>query len=128
MTEAGYPNGFAITFHGPNTRYVNDDQIMQTIAQMWARIGVKARVEAMPLAVYFGRASKKEFSVTLVGWGAQTGEASSPLRSLIACENKEKGFGALTTRPTAIRKWMRCSRKACARSTTKSALPCSRKR
>ncbi len=95
LAEAGYPNGFSITFHGPNNRYVNDDQIMQTIAQMWARIGVKTRVDAMPLAVYFGRASKKEFSVTLVGWGAQTGEASSPLRALVACENKEKGFGAL---------------------------------
>jgi peptide/nickel transport system substrate-binding protein len=95
LAEAGYPNGFSLTFHGPNNRYVNDDQIMQTIAQMWARIGVKAKVDAMPLAVYFGRASKKEFSVTLVGWGAQTGEASSPLRSLVACENKEKGFGAL---------------------------------
>ena len=95
LTEAGYPNGFSITFHGPNNRYVNDDQIMQTIAQMWARIGIKTRVDAMPLAVYFPRAgvSKKEFSVTLVGWGAQTGEASSPLRSLLACENKEKGLG-----------------------------------
>jgi len=95
LADAGYPSGFSITFHGPNNRYVNDDQIMQTIAQMWARIGVKTRVDAMPLSVYFGRASKKEFSVTLVGWGAQTGEASSPLRSLVACENKEKGFGAL---------------------------------
>ena len=95
LTEAGYPNGFALTFHGPNNRYVNDDQIMQTIAQMWARIGVKARVDAMPLAVYFPRGTKKEFSVTLVGWGAQTGEASSPLRALVACENKEKGFGVI---------------------------------
>ena len=93
--EAGYPNGFSIAFHGPNNRYVNDDQIMQTVAQMWARIGVKARVDAMPLAVYFPRATKKEFSVTLVGWGAQTGEVSSPMRALLACENKEKGFGAI---------------------------------
>ena len=68
---------------------------MQTVAQMWARIGVKARVDAMPLAVYFPRATKKEFSVTLVGWGAQTGEVSSPMRALLACENKEKGFGAI---------------------------------
>ncbi len=95
LAEAGFPNGFSITFHGPNNRYVNDDQIMQTIAQMWARVGVKARVDAMPLAVYFPRATKKEFSVTLVGWGAQTGEASSPLRALLACENKEKGFGVI---------------------------------
>ena len=95
LTEAGYPNGFSFTFHGPNNRYVNDDQIMQTIAQMWARIGVKAKIDAMPLAVYFPRATKKEFSVTLVGWGAQTGEASSPLRALVACENKDKGFGVI---------------------------------
>ena len=95
LADAGYPNGFSLTFHGPNNRYVNDDQIMQTIAQMWARIGVKAKVEAMPLAVYFPRGTKKEFSVTLVGWGAQTGEASSPLRALLACENKEKGFGVI---------------------------------
>ena len=95
LAEAGYPNGFSLTFHGPNNRYVNDDQIMQTIAQMWARIGVKARVDAMPLAVYFPRGTKKEFSVTLVGWGAQTGEVSSPLRALVACENKEKGFGVI---------------------------------
>ena len=95
LAEAGYANGFSITLHGPNNRYVNDDQIMQAIAQMWTRVGVKTKVDAMPLAVYFPRASKKEFSATLVGWGAQTGEVSSPLRALIACENKDKGFGAL---------------------------------
>ena len=95
LAEASYPNGLSLTFHGPNNRYVNDDQIMQTVAQMWARIGVKVKVDAMPLAVYFPRGTKKEFSVTLVGWGAQTGEVSSPLRSLLACENKEKGFGVI---------------------------------
>ena len=95
LADAGYPNGFSVTFHGPNNRYVNDDQIMQTIAQMWARIGVKTRVDAMPLSVYFGRASKKEFSVTLVGWGAQTGEASSPLRpQLPLLLQSENGRGA----------------------------------
>ena len=67
LAEAGYPNGFSLTFHGPNNRYVNDDQIMQTIAQMWSRIGVRTKVEAMPLAVYFPRGTKKEISVTLVG-------------------------------------------------------------
>ena len=29
------PDGFAITLHGPNDRYVNDDSIAQAMAQMW---------------------------------------------------------------------------------------------
>ena len=31
----------------------------------------------------------------MVGWGASTGEASSPLRSLLATFNREKGLGAV---------------------------------
>ena len=40
LAEAGYPNGFNVTLHGPNNRYVNDEQILQAIASMWTRIGV----------------------------------------------------------------------------------------
>src|SRR5690606_30008550 len=35
-----------------------------------------------------------EFSLILVGWGAGSGEASSPLRSLIASYDRETGMGA----------------------------------
>ena len=31
----------------------------------------------------------------MVGWGASTGEASSPLRSLLATYNRDKGLGAV---------------------------------
>jgi peptide/nickel transport system substrate-binding protein len=44
---------------------------------------------------YSGRASKQEFSLHMVGWGASTGEASSPLRSLLATFNRDKGLGAV---------------------------------
>ena len=47
------------------------------------------------MAPYSGRASKQEFSFHMVGWGASTGEASSPLRSLLATFNREKGLGAV---------------------------------
>ena len=54
----------------------------------------------MPRSVYFGRASTgspeglPEFSFILVGWGAGSGEASSPLKSLIHTYNKDAGFGS----------------------------------
>ena len=94
LAEAGYPDGFGLTLHAPNNRYVNDEQIAQTIAQMLARIGIQTRVDAMPASVYFSRGSKLEFSFLLVGWGAETMEASSPLKALLATFNKEKGMGA----------------------------------
>jgi peptide/nickel transport system substrate-binding protein len=95
LAEAGYPDGFAITIHGPSGRYVNDEKIVQAVAQMLARVGIAAKVETAPMGPYSGRASKQEFSFHMVGWGASTGEASSPLRSLLATFNRDKGLGAV---------------------------------
>jgi len=93
LAEAGYPNGFALTIHGPNNRYVNDDQIVQAVAQMLTRAGIQTRVETMPMSVYLARARKLEFSFALLGWGASTAEASSPLRAHLVTYLPEKGWG-----------------------------------
>lgn len=95
LADAGYPSGFNFTLHGTNNRYVQDDSILQAIAQMLNRIGVGVKVEAMPSAVFFPRNNKGEFSVSMWGWSPDSGEASSPLRSFIATPNKEKGYGTL---------------------------------
>jgi peptide/nickel transport system substrate-binding protein len=94
LAQAGYPNGFAMTIHGPNNRYVNDDQILQAVAGMLTRVGIQAKVEAMPMNVFLGRASKLEFSFAMLGWGAATGESSSPLRSHLMTFSPERGWGA----------------------------------
>jgi peptide/nickel transport system substrate-binding protein len=94
LAAAGYPNGFALTIHGPNNRYVNDDQIGQTVAAMLQRIGIQTRLETMPMNVYLSRASKLEFSFAMLGWGASTAEVSSPLRSHLVTFDKERGWGA----------------------------------
>jgi peptide/nickel transport system substrate-binding protein len=100
LKEAGYADGFGLTIHGPNDRYVNDAKISEVIAQMLTRGGIPTKVVTMPKSVYFSRASKggkdnlPEFSFILVGWGSGTGEASSPLKSLLTTHDKSKGFGA----------------------------------
>jgi len=94
LAEAGYPDGFGLTLHAPNNRYVNDEQIAQAVAQMLSRVGIQTRVDAMPSAVYFTRGSKQDFSFMLVGWGAETMEASSPLKALLATFNTARGMGA----------------------------------
>jgi peptide/nickel transport system substrate-binding protein len=93
LAEAGYPDGFMLTLHGPNDRYVNDDQICQAVAQMLARVGIQTKVETMPSSVYFSRGTRLEFSFMLVGWAADTAEASSPLKSLLATYDRDKGMG-----------------------------------
>ena len=100
LAEAGWGGGFGLTLHGPNDRYINDDKIAQAIGQMLTRVGIAAKIETMPRSVYFSRASRggpnktPEFSFILVGWGAGTGEASSPLKSLLHTYDKARGFGA----------------------------------
>lgn len=94
LAEAGYPQGFAVILHGPNDRYVNDAQILQAVAQMWTRIGVRTRVEALPSSTYFTRSARDEFSVGLLGWGTGTGEADSPLASLVATRDATRGRGS----------------------------------
>ncbi|WP_337996638.1 ABC transporter substrate-binding protein [Oleispirillum naphthae] len=93
LAEAGYPKGFEITLGTPNDRYMNDEKVAQAIAQYWTRIGVKTNVDATTKSVFFSRRGKKEFSAFLAGWGAGTGEASSPLKSLVACRKPELGMG-----------------------------------
>ncbi len=98
LAEAGFPKGFKLTLHSPNGRYINDARMAEAVAQMFTRIGVETKVETMPSAVYFNRASAgangmPEFSFMLLGWGAGTGEVSSPLKSLVATFDKVKGMG-----------------------------------
>ena len=93
LAEAGYPDGFALTLHATNNRYVNDAKIAQALAQMWTRIGLKTEVVAMPSATFFPQATDLKFSVLLAGWSTGTGEASSSLKALLMTFNREKGFG-----------------------------------
>ena len=69
LAEAGYPNGFGFTLHCPNDRYVNDERICTAVAAMWARIGLRVRVEASSKTQYSPRGSKRDLSAGVMGWG-----------------------------------------------------------
>ncbi|MBW6398394.1 ABC transporter substrate-binding protein [Roseomonas sp. HJA6] len=95
LAEAGYPNGFRLTLHGPNDRYPNDGRIAQAVGQMWTRIGVRTQVELAPFSSFVTRASRQEFSAFLVSWGSSSGEPSSGLRSVIATYDRQLGTGSV---------------------------------
>jgi peptide/nickel transport system substrate-binding protein len=75
LREAGFPDGFRLTLLCPNNRYVNDERICTAIAAMFARVGVKAVVNAMPRAQFFQRVDQFDVSMHLYGWG---GAATDP--------------------------------------------------
>jgi peptide/nickel transport system substrate-binding protein len=100
LAEAGVPNGFRMTIHSPNDRYPNDAKIAEAVGQMLSRAGIDTQVVTMTQGVFFREASTgspekgPKFSFILVGWGSGTGEASSPLKSLLASFDRDKGMGA----------------------------------
>ena len=77
MAEAGYGDGFKLTIHATNDRYINDDKQAQAIGQMLSRIGVDVEVVTQPVSGYYGKLRKHEMTMALIGWAAMTGEASS---------------------------------------------------
>jgi len=93
LAEAGYPEGFGLTIHAPNNRYVNDAKIAQAVAQMLSRVGIETKVVAMPSSTFFTQATDLKFSFMLLGWSTGTGEASSSLKALLMTYNRDKGYG-----------------------------------
>jgi peptide/nickel transport system substrate-binding protein len=90
LTEAGYPNGFEITLDCPNNRYINDEAICQAISAMWAKVGIKTKLNTMPRATYFPKIQNRDTSVYMLGWGVPTFDALYSLQALI----RSKGEGA----------------------------------
>jgi peptide/nickel transport system substrate-binding protein len=69
LGEAGYPNGFSVSFNCPNDRYLNDEAICQAAVGMLGQIGVKANLVSQSKSLHFPLIQKAETDFYLVGWG-----------------------------------------------------------
>lgn len=94
LAEAGYPDGFSMTIHSTNDRYLNDDQVAQAVAQFLARVGIDMKVQALPGNVFFTQATKREYSFFQLGFGNTTGDAARGLTAVLASVDKAAGMGA----------------------------------
>ena len=74
LADAGYPNGFSVTLHCPNDRYVNDEGICQAAVGMWGQIGVKVNLVSQSKSLHFPMIQKNppETEFYLLGWGVPT--------------------------------------------------------
>lgn len=100
LAEAGFPNGFKVTLHGPAGRYPNDVRLIEAIAQMLTRVGIETTVESLPPSQFFNRADagadgQPEFSLFLTGMPMAKDGTAAALRSLLAGYDRATGDGAL---------------------------------
>ncbi|HEY8609767.1 MAG TPA: ABC transporter substrate-binding protein [Roseomonas sp.] len=94
LAEAGFPQGFPLTFHATNNRYVNDARLAQAITQYWQRIGVKVELDTMPSASFFTRRARREFSVAMGGWSADAAETLLFQQLWLATTDATRGLGS----------------------------------
>jgi peptide/nickel transport system substrate-binding protein len=92
LHEAGYPNGLRLGLFGPNDRYINDERILQAVAQSWQRIGVQTQVQAVPWTVFLAH-PRPQLPAHLQGALNTTGEASGTLRVILATPDRSTGMG-----------------------------------
>jgi len=89
LAEAGYPDGFGFTLHCPNDRYVNDEKICVALAAMWARVGLRVRVETLPKTLYFQKAQQLDVTAFMVGWGGAVTDPIFALKPLLHSRTKD---------------------------------------
>jgi peptide/nickel transport system substrate-binding protein len=88
LAEAGYPNGMEFTLDCPNNRYVNDEEVCQAVVNMWAKIGVKAKLNAVNFGPFIAKVQNFDTSAYLLGWGVATYDAQYSLQSLVMTRTK----------------------------------------
>ncbi len=93
LAEAGYPDGFKLVLHGSTGHYYNAPQVVETIGQMLARVGIKTSIEVHPRAEYSRAGRRFEYSFALFGWGVYVGESSESILALLVTNQPEKGDG-----------------------------------
>ena len=49
LAQAGYPNGIDVTIYFGNGTMVNDKALMEAIADMWSKVGIRAKLDMMEM-------------------------------------------------------------------------------
>jgi peptide/nickel transport system substrate-binding protein len=92
LKQAGYPEGFQLTVHGPNGQFANDTAVLQALAQGLTRIGIRTTVETAPMAPFLSKASARAYSAFMAGFNSPY--ALITLRSLVMTADPKRGLGS----------------------------------
>ena len=94
LAEAGYPDGFPVTFDCPNDRYVNDEAICTAIVPMLERIGIQVTPNFQTKSLHFDKIGGKqgnETSFYMLGWTPGTFDAFNMLQNIVTMHPEGHG-------------------------------------
>jgi peptide/nickel transport system substrate-binding protein len=94
LADAGYAQGFSVTFDCPNDRYVNDEAICLAIVPMLKRIGIDAKLNAQTKSLHFEKIGRKQdynTSFYMLGWTPGSFDAHNPLVQLMTLDGEGQG-------------------------------------
>ncbi|GGC70216.1 ABC transporter substrate-binding protein [Siccirubricoccus deserti] len=91
LAEAGYPEGFRLTVHGPVNFFPSDDNLLQAVAQSFTRVGVETQIQTLPGPTLFTRATNREFSMFITFFSSWY--AINPIRQVVMTRDPVLGFG-----------------------------------
>jgi peptide/nickel transport system substrate-binding protein len=69
LAAAGYPNGFSVSLHCPNDRYLNDEAICQAAVGMLGQVGIRANLVSQSKSLHFPLIQKADVDFYMLGWG-----------------------------------------------------------
>jgi peptide/nickel transport system substrate-binding protein len=86
LAEAGYPQGFEVTFDCPTDRYQNDERICQAISAMLARAGIKIVPNFQTRSKYFAEILGPGYNTSfyMLGWTPSTYDAHNMMFNIIS--------------------------------------------
>lgn len=93
LAEAGYPDGFEFTLRCPNDRYINDEAVCKAVVSLLGQIGIRAKLDSVPVREYWSGLRKDNYDMFLLGWTPSTFDAEHALRYLVATPNTDRKFG-----------------------------------
>ena len=96
LEEAGYPDGFSLTLHCPNNRYIKDKEIGERIVSQLREIGIDAKLQALPKETFIPALIDLDYSFFLMGWDCPDGDASSVFFDCLHSKDN-KGYGSFNT-------------------------------
>lgn len=91
LAEAGYEDGFELTLHCPNDRYINDEAICQAVAGMLGQVGIEIDLNSQTRSLHFQDIGNREVGFYLLGWGVPTFDSEYVFNYLYHTDDGERG-------------------------------------
>jgi peptide/nickel transport system substrate-binding protein len=87
LAQAGYPNGFDVTFYHPTGRYPLDATVAEAVQAMLAEVGVDATLQTLEWSSYLSALrvapDDAQQDMYMLGWGTVTLDADYGLYALL---------------------------------------------